>query len=453
MTFGSKSLKKPKSVSLQSYNCQEIDLLVSGQGVLIFSCPYTDICKISILNSDKTDGLIFGFNPVGVYAIRQIDGSILKDQNNTTGLINNQHAYYWISLDSQNQRLYAGIGEARIENVIYHYQWSWTPEQDDQRKANKAFLESLCDVTVSEGVSMISLLRDPITRAVPLLILDTDSLTIDDVASNGYLPHSNLDTIGQKLYNCVSGKLFQLDDESFPDFSKAIEYSIKTPGLWCHERLKQKATEFNKDKPDYNETYLRITLGENNGESPGIPYVIEIWPSGHYSPVHNHSSANAIIRVLHGSIHVSLYPFLADGIKPFGAKDFSKNDITWISPTLNQTHQLMNIGQETCITIQCYMYDLEDNRHYDYFDYIDSNGDIEQYEPDSDMEFSQFKNLMKQEWSQVNKQLQTPNQIDYNKFTLAELKDYCKSNGIKGSTNKKRHEIMELIAAAKEVKN
>ena len=63
---------------------------------------------------------------------------------------------------------------------------------------------------------------------------------------------------------------------------------------------------------------------------------MEIWPVGHYSPVHNHSSANAIIRVFHGSINVSLYPFLCDsmdGIQPFGNADFDEGDITSVSYT------------------------------------------------------------------------------------------------------------------------
>ena len=58
------------------------------------------------------------------------------------------------------------------------------------------------------------------------------------------------------------------------------------------------------------------------------------------------SSANAIIRVFHGSINVSLYPFLCDsmdGIEPFGNADFDEGDITWISANYNQVHQLKNL--------------------------------------------------------------------------------------------------------------
>jgi hypothetical protein len=114
--------------------------------------------------------------------------------------------------------------------------------------------------------------------------------------------------------------------------------------------------------------------------------------------VHNHGGADAVIRVLHGSIQVSLFPYLAASEPPFAVTRFKEGDVTWISPTLNQIHQLKNVEKSTCVTIQCYMYDTEDTAHYDYFDYIDDGGKIDPYEPDSDMEFLAFKALMKQEW-------------------------------------------------------
>jgi hypothetical protein len=51
--------------------------------------------------------------------------------------------------------------------------------------------------------------------------------------------------------------------------------------------LEDKATEFGDDP---HETYLRITLGHSLGKSPGIPYVLEIWPTSNYSPIHNHGN-------------------------------------------------------------------------------------------------------------------------------------------------------------------
>jgi hypothetical protein len=358
MTFGDIRLTKERKVYVNDKK-SEISLLVHGQGVLLFECNYLDNCKIRLL-SGSGDGLTIYFTPLNVYGMSNENSKLLLDDNNNRGLVDKKGAYYWISLDSQNQRLMAGIGESRIENVIYRYEWKFTKEQEDERKKNKKFLEGIEYIKVSKKVRPMCVLRDPITGTIPMFVKKTDELTIEDVAGGKYLADSNLDRIGKKLYDCISGSRFILDEEDFPDFSKAIERSIKKEGLWCHERLKEKASEFNKEKPNILETYLRITLGSNNGESPGIPYVIEIWPAGHYSPIHNHGGANAIIRVLHGSINVSLFSYLGE-VEAFGKVNFGKDDVTWISPTINQVHQLRNIESEgTCITIQCYMYDRED---------------------------------------------------------------------------------------------
>ena len=391
-----------KSVLLTTNNLlgkSNIKLLVNGQGVFVFSNKDNiSPCSLFFYNNDKTDGLhiVFTINSVFVHKIK--DNKNLIDNDNKSGLSNIKGAYYWVSIDYQNQKIYAGIGEPRLETHIYKYFLNHT---------DKLFLESIIQIEVSKTskyLQQILLLRDPITSTIPLVVKNTDELTMNDIAKGSYMPKSNLSLISQKLYDCISGKKFILNDDDFPDFSKAIEYSIKTHGNWCNKKLKKKSTEFSKIKPNFLETYLRITLGTNNGESPGIPYVMEIWPIGHYSPIHSHAGSNAIIRVLHGKINVKLYPFLSgqkDGVEHFSRSDFSENEITWISPTLNQTHQLMNDEKntKTCITIQCYMYDNENSTHYDFFDYLDENSEIQKYEPDSDMDFISFKELMKKEWN------------------------------------------------------
>jgi predicted metal-dependent enzyme (double-stranded beta helix superfamily) len=379
---------------------KQTKLIVHGQGVFLFSnSDNTKPCLFFIYNNDRTDGLKVEFTKENVVVTRISNKTVYGA--NKEGLSDLSGAYYWFSLDSQNQTFRAGMGEARQETMFYDFVNLFTENAD--RKQNKLFLESLTQIQIADEsatLSGIRLLRDPVTTKIPLIVKPTNDLTMNDVALGTYLPTANLSPAAQQLYDCISGKKFVLDADDFPEFSQAIEYSIKTPKCWCNKRLQEKSTEFSKDKPNPTETYLRITLGQNNGESPGIPYVMEIWPPGHYSPVHNHSSADAIIRVLTGEINVSLFPFLSEsGIKPYANVNFSKDQITWISPTLNQTHQLKNQGTNTCVTIQCYMYDQSDDSHYDYFDYLDDNGVKQQYEPDSDMDFIQFKKLMKKEWS------------------------------------------------------
>ena len=357
-----------------------LQLPVHGQGVYLFKG--VGRCSFLLNDSDNITRIYVAFVEGAVTVITDI---VLIDYNNTEGLRGPEckEAYYWFSLDSQNQLLYAGVGEPRLETAIYRYQLP---------KGEKAYLEQITCIQ-THNTTPIKILRDPITQRTPLYIKDMDDLTMDDIASENFLPRSWLSPVSQKMYDSIAGRQFVLDDPSFPDFSAAIERNIATPGCWCYETLKKKASEFGK--PNILETYLRITLGQNNGESPGIPYVMEIWPPGHYSPIHSHAGANAIIRVLHGSIHVRLYPFLCPASEdPFAVADFQKGDITWISPMLNQVHQLENVSDTTCVTIQCYSYDYLDKSHYDYFDYI-SEGEIKQYEPDSDMDFVTFKKMIR----------------------------------------------------------
>jgi hypothetical protein len=381
-------------------------LLVHGQGILRFKQTDQSPCIFYLYSSDVfvaespvlKDGLCIQFTEESVLVTRLSTKEVYQDLTNHKGLITNPGATYWFSLDAQNLQLRAGIGEARVETMIYDYTLT------GDHKQNKMFLESLSSYRVapeSTGLVPFRLIRDPVTYRIPMEIKPMEELTMDQLALQSVLPSAALSAVAQQLYHGIAGKSFVLDTDDFPDFVQAIEYSIKTPTGWCYQKLRDKSTEFSKDKPNLEETYLRITLGQNNGESPGIPYVMEIWPVGHYSPVHNHSEAHAIIRVLQGEIQVSQFPFLCPtGVDPFVVNTFHKDQITWISPMLNQTHQLRNRKENmsTCITIQCYMYDGQDRGHYDYFDYVDANGVIQQYEPDSDMDFVDFKRLMKEEW-------------------------------------------------------
>lgn len=394
MTFTNTIHQVPKSMVFRK-PVDSVSLPIKGQGVVLFDVSGTH-CELLFLDASGNSGLKIKYSEKKVHVTLEPSNEPLVDVSNNKGLVSQNGAYYWFSLDSQNQRLYAGIGEARKETVVYMYQW----KHDTNDMARKLFLESL---TTVKGVNLQfkSVLRDPITQSVPLIVKDKNELSMDLLAAGTCLPSANLSATSQRLYNCMSGPQFILDTPDFPEFSRAIEYSIATPGKWCYETLKAKATEFSKEKPDVKETYLRITLGENNGESPGIPYVMEIWPVGHYSPIHNHGGASAIIRVLNGTINVSLFPFLStDPIEPFAKADFQKDDITWISPSLNQVHQLKNMdtNKDTCITIQCYMYEDQDRTHYDYFDYIDADSQQKQFEPNSDMDFVEFKKLIKKEW-------------------------------------------------------
>lgn len=386
------------------FSKKSLELPVHGQVTYLFTTPLGSEtpAKFQFLNKNSGKIKIEISNENFNMSIQTEKTKPPIQINSKTGIIPAKNVFYWVSLDSQHQAIKFGIGEARPDTVKFSYNLLTDSPNLQEPESYKKFFESLTIIKNISNIKALKLLRDPIINQVPLKIKRIDELTMSNIAECKYMPHAFLTQTNQQLFNCISGKNFVLDDDYFPDFSKAIQHSIVTEGCWCYKKLLEKSTEFNPDKPNINETYLRITLGRNSGESPGIPYVMEIWPSNNYSPIHSHADSNAVIRVLHGSINVTLFPFLG-ATEPFGNSDFDKDDITWLSPELNQIHQLRNNTGDVCITIQCYMYSLDNQKHYDYFDYIDDNKNIVQYEPDSDMDFVKFKEIIRSEWNNISK--------------------------------------------------
>ena len=212
------------------------------------------------------------------------------------------------------------------------------------------------------------------------------------VAGNLFSVAADLPQACQALYANVAGPAVTLRPADFTDFPEAINHSINTKGCLCFEELANKPKEFG---------YLRITMDPNMGDSPGSPFVLEIWPAGHGSPIHDHGDACAVIKVLDGTIRVKWFPGLSPDIEtPYGQVDLTEGDVTFLTPRAYQIHQLFNPATDNRMTatIQCYRYADEDTVHYEYFDYVEG-GVIKQFTPDSDWEYLKFKALIHAEWT------------------------------------------------------
>ncbi len=157
-----------------------------------------------------------------------------------------------------------------------------------------------------------------------------------------------------------------------------------------------------KKKPpfggDESKVYLRVTLGLSHGQSPGIPYVLEIWPKGCRSPIHNHGNSYAVIKVLHGGLRIDVYnKNLQDQLTHL---DVCKGDVTWISPNWYQAHVLRNDTADYCAAIQCYKYGKNDDISWPYFDFVDETKCIDEYLPDSDIDYGVMKKKVLTEYKQ-----------------------------------------------------
>ena len=127
-------LRYPKSVACSSNNTQ---LIIKGQGVFFFEQKdITKSCIFTIVSADRKTSLKVVFTKSAIVVKNIQTNEPYIDTANTKGLSSLSGAYYWFSLDAQNQQLYAGIGEARLDTAIYSYKFT-------QLKGNKLSLESL----------------------------------------------------------------------------------------------------------------------------------------------------------------------------------------------------------------------------------------------------------------------------------------------------------------------
>lgn len=402
----SHTFKKSNSETIESY---QTDLFIKGQGTIVVRLSEISLSKspkfsVSFgTSSSLQSGQAFIFEISKDLLVRYEgqDGArkeILNQKSATTGIDIDPNCPYWFSIDSHNRKLIYGKGEIRKHTALLEHNYS--PCLSTKQKEPNSWEHELQFVFLEGDASSIDVWRDPVVIDPPLAVIDSDKMTMDMAASYFATVPANLTLECQKLYANIGGKSFVLNTSDFPEFTDAIEQSIRDSRGWCHRKLKEKASEFGKKEEKM--TYLRITMGINQGNSPGVPFVLTIWPGGHYSPIHNHADANAIIRVLHGEVTVELFPFLSlYHQSPFMRKTLRTNDVTWLAPQYNQTHRVINHNENgpVAITVESYLYGLKDYAHQEYFDYIDNNAfKICQFNPTSDMDFLEFKKRMRDEW-------------------------------------------------------
>ncbi|KAF2722171.1 hypothetical protein K431DRAFT_245419 [Polychaeton citri CBS 116435] len=313
---------------------------------------------------------------------------------------------YWLSIDTENGILrygkyYTNKSMTLLEAVLKRKDDTGVYVWEDPKSFDWLERVTTAQVTQDDGTQLddddVKIWPLPVMMDLSPFVVPGDEITLTQLENGTYTVPANLPESCQRLYGNVAGKKILLDDDDFPDFSKAIERSCVTENCWAYQTLAKKAQEFG-EKPNLECTYLRITLGYNTGDSPGVPYVLEIWPSGHYSPIHDHGNACAVIKVLHGDIHASFYDNL-DSPKLINTASLKKGDITWIGPNNYQIHKLHNETKGICCTIQCYRYEDQDDVHYDGFNYTGDDGEVHKFEPNSDKAFGEFRELMRKEWN------------------------------------------------------
>jgi hypothetical protein len=311
---------------------------------------------------------------------------------------------YWMCLCRTSSMLTVGIGEVRPSCAVLQ-----TNVESEYRDAiaGLAYFHVVID-GVWQNFGNIDHLRTKIRFTVsscrlvePQLIIAQPSSTVNlDDPILFDLDRSIARRLGSCRYLYHSLVHFRFDDSDFLDWIPAIQHSIEHPQGWCHRKLAEKIHQVGHRNRKM--TSLRLTIDK---------FVVEIWPAGHASPVHQHSAVYGLFRVLHGSILVRLFAFLADRVQEKASLEYllEEGQISWLSPTLNRTHQMKNVQLTSlCILVTCYRDQCEQNEterskelfrcaHNDDADDNNSN-EIRSIKPCSDMFFSEFKQQIKREW-------------------------------------------------------
>ena len=231
----------------------------------------------------------------------------------------------------------------------------------------------------------------PLVANWPFAVKESSEASLFEINSNDYILSGSLPVECQELYKNISSAKIDLDWSPPPHknrLSEAIRYSLETEGKTLYEKLKSKQMK-----------YIRVTLGPHRSNSPGIPYVLELWPKSMGSPVHCHGNSYGVIKVLHGGLRVEIYN--RDMKTLIKCYNVQKGDVTWMSPHWYQSHRLFNDTADFSATIQCYRYGMADTKRWPYFDYVNEDGSHGEFLPNSDFTFTEMYETVLAEFNAI----------------------------------------------------
>ncbi len=308
----------------------------------------------------------------------------------------------WVSLSAldhknpQENFIKIGYGDLLKNNLLAHYVQQKTEVFESLRSITiDLVIFNKPAVKVIEKTCLIT----PFVGDYCPLVIDESLPRTATQFSNNYMAKTivHLKEQHPKIESLYSdAKAFLLKKE----VSEAIHYSCSTPGKKLNQFLKEN-----------RKSYIRVPVASesNAGDQPGQRLVIEIWPAGNSSSIHNHGNCVAIIKVLVGEITVNFYNSFeirnnqtpSKEPMPIKSVDLKVDDITWMMPFFHQTHKLTNKGKSTAITLQAYSHtDVNtDGTKEEYFEYLDPKSmHREEFIPNQDFSYKELRETVLSEY-------------------------------------------------------
>ena len=381
-------------------------LVIPDKRIPAFDNNYRQYKNYFALHVENTDA---NFTAQICGKVHTLKGFVTKKLKSALGIDSGFQQTYWLSYDRDSMVIKYGKGYAMNETTLMTFSFSQETLKDqfeelrsemnilfaidDEKtcedgcillyKNLKDEIRGVCAAGYISKEPLIKVSKEPLTINPSHIILDVDKATFSHLESKDHILSSQLPPICLKIFSTI--RTFELE----PLLIDQIRHSILTEGCCLNKILARKV-------------YLRITIGEEMGVSPGCPFVLEIWPKGASSPIHNHGACCAIVKVLHGEINCRIFnkvtsPPLPEQPQPLMEFKARQGEFTWMNEQWYQSHQLTNSSADFCATLQCYEYNTKDNIHWNKFDYIKED-ELLGFQPGSDLTFHKMEKLVREEW-------------------------------------------------------
>jgi len=116
---------------------------------------------------------------------------------------------------------------------------------------------------------------------------------------------------------------------------EAIRASLNRPDGALRHLLDAKASR--EGVTDRRTTYLRVDCFGKRIQSPCL---LEIWPGGHYSPIHEHAESIGLMKGVFGRVDIMLYEGLSSDPKASALLNVTPAHCSWMSPAHFQAHKV-----------------------------------------------------------------------------------------------------------------
>jgi hypothetical protein len=160
-------------------------------------------------------------------------------------------------------------------------------------------------------------------RPAPIIV---DSRDIEEYVGQNDIPSINMD-----LFRRVRTLRLSQWEEVAIRRSLWLRYGV----LRCI--IKEKAKRQIEDNQPPETSYVRVDC---YGKSTQTPCVLEIWPGGHYSPMHEHSESSGIVFGVCGHVDVMVYQGLDWNADKLGLVSVDRGIAAWLNKEWFQVHKV-----------------------------------------------------------------------------------------------------------------